>query len=1476
MRQHLAPSRPFREADAGPSAGLPNRLTPGSRACLLGDNHRRWIDGTTCEWFGSVRFGSVLASWRAYSGSLMVVALRLAACGGSPGGGDADTGSTGSTEGGTSGAESSACVAIEAAQVDCVQINAEAYLADPIPGCDDGAVEPSSPPDGADAQLDWIVGRWPGLVSETDPALVGVWTPLISNEVPGPETPDQHLPVHSIHRPTGKFLQFGSHDDGTEGNQFTTDKVVWYPPEPCMTPFENGIRSCDTTFDRIPGTVDIEAHAHVNQEGGDPDMTEFNLFCSGHVNMPPVDAAELLDPQTLTVGGSAPENVNQSYPGAFMFGELLPDEGIEQFGDYTWRRLDNLSNYRWYPTATVMANGNIAVPGGVFNAGGSLACRETAEGMPKNDLECTCDPEDPEDFYTGLGICGMDGLCLPPDRTTNAGMALAMALDVDPGFQPCLFVTNLVNGADIGTRTDEFEITWTASDVGTFFGSYPQMFVLPDLDVFSTAGTNLGGKLINVGSESSFNPGNGAMLWDPFAPENGVVEEIGGPSCTKGSSAVMFASDRILKFGGTSGPDNRQTSALSEILDFSQPCPEWRRVEGGELGMPRHFSAGVLLPDGNVIATGGGLGGGHVGDQDDPATDGFTERSYAVFTTERFDRNTETWCRLADLPGTEGDDLPTYRGYHSQSFLLPDGRIYLGAGGARNGTTSHYDYQLYAPPYLFRGPRPLLAPDEGETVVEGITEMITGGSVVRFARESEVEIDRVTLVKLSAATHQFDQEQRFVELDIDDVDTDWIDVVPPPSTCYATPGYYMLFAISDLGVPSIGQYVAIRGTCETADEQAVIPVYPSPSPVAVNDLRAAGTSGLHASCGGEGSTLGLEEFERSLLELCTGTRGCPENGTVAIEARFVSTTGAASVSVNDLLDSAVLTFADGVPSFVADALALDVAGTEFNIDVDLGPGDHVIQICASLGLLSACIEQPLRIDPVLVGGDADEYRAGRIERAELAVDELVPGSGLDLGDDDVVEVGLPSGFVFPFFGDEIDTLWIGANGAIRTTSGAVAATNASLPSVNGPEIAVYWDDLDPSEGGRVSTYYDGTRFVVAWDRVPNAAGGVVSAQAHLYADGRIELHYPSVSSGTSGYGVSATIGIQHDIDALALSTNSDEFLLGIDAVAFDTSSCVASALRLPDSTPCSDRVVALPMTVDICGGHQDVSFTTPGVPTICAPHSNAVVMGSLWLGEDRQAVADDGTSRLFVGDYEARWSIREPRETPLSAASFSEVGERTDQPIRVRFSDDEQVCCREDQMLEVLTSGNDGPIYVGTYAATCAIGLAGNDTLNSGDGDDTLLGREDDDVIYAGAGEDIVVGGLGVDIMYGGEGDDVLIGLDGDDIGVGEDGDDEMWGGAGDDYLCDFLYTGNETIIPGPGVDEVLPGPGDDHVVILDLCEVEDGEILDGGDDDDTLWLPAGVVVLDLENLGAIVENFEHVETITGGQWGTAECALAP
>jgi hypothetical protein len=97
------------------------------------------------------------------------------------------------------------------------------------------------------------------------------------------------------------------------------------------------------------------------------------------------------------------------------------------------------------------------------------------------------------------------------------------------------------------------------------------------------------------------------------------------------------------------------------------------------------------------------------------------------------------------------------------------------------------------------------------------------------------------------------------------------------------------------------------------------------------------------------------------------------------------------------------------------------------------------------------------------------------------------GTQLTLSDDQTVQLDLPSGFTWQFYGQQFSQISICGNGWVSpgyTTSSTY--TNYGLPTTNGPAmVAACWDDLYPPTGNGVWYYHDAAnhRFIVEWDSV---------------------------------------------------------------------------------------------------------------------------------------------------------------------------------------------------------------------------------------------------------------------------------------------------------------------------------------------------------------------------------------------------------
>jgi hypothetical protein len=255
---------------------------------------------------------------------------------------------------------------------------------------------------------------------------------------------------------------------------------------------------------------------------------------------------------------------------------------------------------------------------------------------------------------------------------------------------------------------------------------------------------------------------------------------------------------RILIVGGSlwaagGNPTDPKVPGVKDgfIFEFNPASPKdsrWRKTMG-QMHDTRLLADTVLLPDGTVFVVNGILRGAAAGNSGETAG-----------TAEIFDPVTETFT-VAASPSSMHP-----RGYHSTAVLLPDARVAIAGNTATYNpgeapATDDVSIEIYNPPYLSMGPRP---------VVNGpIPASLDYGAKLTIDNSALPTIDAVMMMRPCAVTHSVDMDQRAVQLVVGPGSSAGkLDITIPTDRTLAPPGPYMLFFLSG-GVPSVASFVFI-------------------------------------------------------------------------------------------------------------------------------------------------------------------------------------------------------------------------------------------------------------------------------------------------------------------------------------------------------------------------------------------------------------------------------------------------------------------------------------------------------------------------------------------------------------------------------------------------------------------------------------------------------------------------------------------
>lgn len=335
-----------------------------------------------------------------------------------------------------------------------------------------------------------------------------------------------------------------------------------------------------------------------------------------------------------------------------------------------------------------------------------------------------------------------DGTILTAAGTANDGMHIQFAMET---YNPTTNVwTQLPASANMPAPNDDYPLLTILPTTGNLFYSAPRI-------------NNLGGELYNIKTQS----------WSFVSNLNF------GP---RGHAATVLLPDtqKVMIVGGGAGVNgNSLPTATTEIIDFSQPNPQW--TYGTPMNIARFNHNLLYLADGTLIAVGGNQSG---------------EYSTPVFQPELYDPKAATWTLLPPEARTPA--------YHSVALLLPDGRVI--ASGSDAGIALMYSYEIYSPPYLFKGTRPKIFSSPKQTQY---------GKQFTIATSEPSSIARVALIRPGATTHANHMDDQYY------IDLTWtaqakgLAINAPANSFICPPGYYMLVIVDSNGIPSVMPFIQI-------------------------------------------------------------------------------------------------------------------------------------------------------------------------------------------------------------------------------------------------------------------------------------------------------------------------------------------------------------------------------------------------------------------------------------------------------------------------------------------------------------------------------------------------------------------------------------------------------------------------------------------------------------------------------------------
>ncbi len=334
--------------------------------------------------------------------------------------------------------------------------------------------------------------------------------------------------------------------------------------------------------------------------------------------------------------------------------------------------------------------------------------------------------------------------------------------------------------------------TWTAHNAVpqtfNYWGLYPSMILMQD------------GRLFYDGSHVFGNQGPGLPGADIYNFDTTAITQVAGlqdPQERDQSGAVLLPpaqAQKVMIIGGGNVNTNVDANRFTDLIDLSSPNPTytpgpllpqgiWEKGNSASMSMNdpavsaetgtqgKMYVSTVLLPNRTVLETGGAL----------------HNRADPVFEASIYNPASNSFTPVpAD---------PVERQYHSESFLIPDGRV-VSVGSNPGDGSFDMRISVYSPPYVGVS-RPAITSVNSSQWAYGSTQRIVTDGPIASA----------SLLKPAAVTHQSDSNQRLVDLPLSPNADGSYGLNLTSNANVAPPGYYMLTVQRADGTPSTASWV---------------------------------------------------------------------------------------------------------------------------------------------------------------------------------------------------------------------------------------------------------------------------------------------------------------------------------------------------------------------------------------------------------------------------------------------------------------------------------------------------------------------------------------------------------------------------------------------------------------------------------------------------------------------------------------------